>query len=198
MNNRLRKAVIPILQLIDATYATLHIPVCVNRYLNFIISEDYHCRYGVWFSICTFSDNLHHIWPSQLAVLLDLQTRQGRYQTPKYTRPLRSCESEIDNYLRRKEIMEQPGPWSGIHRRLLCVLSRLCIFPALQIGHQFKFRHLNRDINQVILHLWSKFGYISLNGWCYIFRTSLWLTHTDTHTRTHRQRQCTEVKTGLG
>ena len=42
----------------------------------------------------------------------------------------------------------------------------------------------NRDPNQGVLHLWSKFGDPSLNGWWVIVRTSLWLIHT--HTHTHR------------
>ena len=42
----------------------------------------------------------------------------------------------------------------------------------------------NRDLNQGLLHLWSKFGDPSLNGSRVIARTSKWLTHTRTHTRT--------------
>ena len=45
----------------------------------------------------------------------------------------------------------------------------------------------NRDLNQGLLHLWSKFGDPSLNGSQVIARTSKWLTHrqTDRHTHTH-------------
>ena len=45
----------------------------------------------------------------------------------------------------------------------------------------------NRDLNQGLLHLWSKFGDSSLNGWWVTARTSWWLTdrHTHTHTHTH-------------
>ena len=43
----------------------------------------------------------------------------------------------------------------------------------------------NRDLNQGLFHLWSKFGDSSLNGWWVIARTSLWLT--DRHTHTHTQ-----------
>ena len=43
----------------------------------------------------------------------------------------------------------------------------------------------NRDLNQGLLHLWSKFGDPSLNGWWIIARTSSWLTDTQTHTHTH-------------
>ena len=45
----------------------------------------------------------------------------------------------------------------------------------------------NRDLNQGLLHLWSKIGDTSLNGSRVIARTSKWLTHrlTHTHTRTH-------------
>ena len=42
----------------------------------------------------------------------------------------------------------------------------------------------NRDLNQVILHLWSKFGDPSLNGGRVIARTSWGLTHTYGHTQT--------------
>ena len=41
----------------------------------------------------------------------------------------------------------------------------------------------NRDLNQGLSHLWSKFGDSSLNGWWVIARTSWWLT--DRHTHTH-------------
>ena len=40
-------------------------------------------------------------------------------------------------------------------------------------------------LNQGLLHLWSKFGDPSLNGWWIIARTSSWLTDTHTHTYTH-------------
>ena len=43
----------------------------------------------------------------------------------------------------------------------------------------------NRDPNQGLLHLWSKFGDSSLNSWLVIARTSWWLT--DRHTHTHTQ-----------
>ena len=43
----------------------------------------------------------------------------------------------------------------------------------------------NRDLNQGLLHLWSKFGDYSLNSWLVIARTSWWLT--DRHTHTHTQ-----------
>ena len=43
----------------------------------------------------------------------------------------------------------------------------------------------NRDLNQGLLHLWSKFGDPSLNGWWIIARTSSWLTDPQTHTHTH-------------
>ena len=58
----------------------------------------------------------------------------------------------------------------------------------------------NRDLNQGLLHLWSKFGDPSLNGWRVIARTSKWLPHTrtDGHTDRRRQRQYPKAKTGLG
>ena len=45
----------------------------------------------------------------------------------------------------------------------------------------------NRDLNQGLLHLWSKFGDSSLNGWWVTARTSWWLTDRHTHTHTHTQ-----------
>ena len=43
----------------------------------------------------------------------------------------------------------------------------------------------NRDLNQHLLHLWSKFGDPGLNGSRVIAQTSKWLTHRLTHTDTH-------------
>ena len=40
----------------------------------------------------------------------------------------------------------------------------------------------NRALNQGILHLWSKCGDPSLNGWWVITRTNSWLADTRTHT----------------
>ena len=54
----------------------------------------------------------------------------------------------------------------------------------------------NSDINQGLLHLWSKFGDPSLNGWWVIARTSKWLPHTRTDGRTHRQTQATTIPEG--
>ena len=42
----------------------------------------------------------------------------------------------------------------------------------------------NKALNQGLLHLWSKCGDPSLNGWWIITRTSSWLTDTRTHTHT--------------
>ena len=53
----------------------------------------------------------------------------------------------------------------------------------------------NRDLKQGVLHLWSKFGDPSLNGWWVMAQTSSGLTsthmrtHTDTHRQTYRCRQ---------
>ena len=41
-------------------------------------------------------------------------------------------------------------------------------------------------VNQGLLHLWSKFGDLSLNGSWVIARTSKWLTHKLTHTQTYK------------
>ena len=57
----------------------------------------------------------------------------------------------------------------------------------------------NRDLNQGLLHIRSKFGDPSLNGWWVIARTNLvtdW--RTDRRTDRCRQRQYLETKTGLG
>ena len=42
----------------------------------------------------------------------------------------------------------------------------------------------NKDLSQDFSHLLSKFGGFSLNGWCVIMQTSLWLTERCTHTHT--------------
>ena len=54
----------------------------------------------------------------------------------------------------------------------------------------------NRDLNQGLLHLWSKFGDSSLNSWWVIARTSWWLTDRHTRTHTRRQRQYPKAITG--
>ena len=58
----------------------------------------------------------------------------------------------------------------------------------------------HRDLDQGLLHLWSKFGDPSLNGWWVIARTSKWLPHarTEGHTHRRRQRQYPKAKPGLG
>ena len=42
----------------------------------------------------------------------------------------------------------------------------------------------NMDLNQGLLHIWSKFRDLSLNGWWVIARTSKCLPHTQTDGRT--------------
>ena len=58
----------------------------------------------------------------------------------------------------------------------------------------------NRDLNQVLLHLLSKFNGSSLNTWWFMARTSSGLTdtHTDRHThrQTDRQTQATTIPEG--
>ena len=58
----------------------------------------------------------------------------------------------------------------------------------------------NRDLNQGVLHFWSKFGDCSFSGWQVIVRTNWWLTdthtHIHTHTHTHRQTQATTIPEG--
>ena len=52
----------------------------------------------------------------------------------------------------------------------------------------------NKDLNQGLLHLCSKFGDSSLNQWWVIVRTSPWLIHTHGHTDT--QTQATTIPKG--
>ena len=52
----------------------------------------------------------------------------------------------------------------------------------------------NRDLNQGLIHLWSKFGDPSLNGWWVIARTSKWLPHG--RTDGHWQTQATTIPEG--
>ena len=83
------------------------------------------------------------------------------------------------------ETMKQSGLWSslGTHGSLV-VIWWLCISSS---GEARKFdlssqiwpwrsrsivTQNNRDLNQCILHLWSKFGDPSLNGWWVMVRTS--------------------------
>ena len=42
----------------------------------------------------------------------------------------------------------------------------------------------NRNLNQGLLHLYTKFGYSSLTGWWVIVRTNKWLIHTRTNRHT--------------
>ena len=50
----------------------------------------------------------------------------------------------------------------------------------------------HEDLDQGLLHIWSKFGDPSLNGWWVIMRTSPWLMHG----QTHRQTQATTIPKG--
>ena len=54
----------------------------------------------------------------------------------------------------------------------------------------------NRDLNQGLFQLWSKFCDPSLNGSRVITQTSKWLTHRLTHTRTHTQTQAMTIPEG--
>ena len=91
------------------------------------------------------------------------------------------------------ETMKQSGLWSslGTHGSLvviwwLCIsssgetrkfhfLSQICPWRSRSIASQN-----NMDLNQGLLHLWSKFGDPSLNGFQVIAQTSKWLPHTRT------------------
>ena len=50
----------------------------------------------------------------------------------------------------------------------------------------------NRDLNQGLLHLWSKFGDPSLNWSQVIARPSKWLPHTQTHRQTEAGNDITQ------
>ena len=54
----------------------------------------------------------------------------------------------------------------------------------------------NRDLNQGLLHPWSKFSDPSLNGWWVVARTSKCLPHTRTDGHTDRQTQATTIPEG--
>ena len=54
----------------------------------------------------------------------------------------------------------------------------------------------NRDLNQGVLHFWSKFNNCSLSGWQVIVQTNWWLTDTHTYTHTHTQTQATTIPEG--
>ena len=90
---------------------------------------------------------------------------------------MRLWNSRVYKYAQRMETMKQSGLWSslGAHGSLV-VICWLCISRS---GETRKFDFLNqiwpwrsrsiaiqnnRDLNQAIFHLWSKFGDPSLNG----------------------------------
>ena len=54
----------------------------------------------------------------------------------------------------------------------------------------------NRQLNQGVLRLSSKFGDSSVNDWWVIVRTSKWLIHTHTDTRTDTQTQAMTIPEG--
>ena len=91
----------------------------------------------------------------------------------------------VYKYMQRMETMKQLGLWSslGTHGSLV-VIWWLCISSSGEV-RKFDFwsqiwpwrsRSIapqnNKDINQCILHLWSKFGDPSWNGWWVMVRTS--------------------------
>ena len=67
-------------------------------------------------------------------------------------------------------------------------------------GHGQSPPQNDRDLNQGLLHLWSKVSDPSLNGWWVVARTSKWLMHTQTDTQAdrRRQRQYPKAKTDPG
>ena len=77
------------------------------------------------------------------------------------------------------------------------LLYWLCIYSSGESGHNailiikckiwpWRSRSTSQTTkglnNQGILHLSAKFGDPSLNGWCVIVQTNLWLIHADTQT----------------
>ena len=73
-------------------------------------------------------------------------------------------------HVQRIETVKQSGPWSGLE-----------IAPPSPPPHPHQKRKTkkiktkknnNNDLNQVVLHLWSKFGDLRLNGWWVIVRTN--------------------------
>ena len=124
---------------------------------------------------------------------------------------------EIKNWI---EDQFQPSPKSvGMWRVLRCIfVPNLEIVTSIggelwhgqaQNGVNFDFevkfdlegqgqspKKTNRDLNQGLLHLWSKFGDPSYNGWWVIARTGLWLTHGRPDGRTHTQMQATTISEG--
>ena len=91
----------------------------------------------------------------------------------------------VYKYMQRMETMKQSGLWSslGTHGSLV-VIRWLCISSSSE-ARKFDFlsqiwpwgsrsiaTQNNRDLNLCILHLWSKFGFPSLNGWWVMVRTS--------------------------
>ena len=56
----------------------------------------------------------------------------------------------------------------------------------------------HKDLNQCLLHLYSKLGDSSLKEWLVIAQTNVIDTQMDTHKHIHRQRQYPKAQTGLG
>ena len=86
----------------------------------------------------------------------------------------------------RVETMKRSGLWSSLDAHgSLVILWCLCISGSGETRHSYFILSLiwpwrsrsialqnYRDLNQWILHLWSKFGDLSLNGWWVMVRTS--------------------------
>ena len=88
----------------------------------------------------------------------------------------------VYKYMQRMETVKESGPWSSLGT--LVVMWLFCISIS---GETWKFDFLkvkfdlegqgqcpqnDRDLNQVILHIWSKFGDPSLNGWWVMVQTT--------------------------
>ena len=82
--------------------------------------------------------------------------------------------------------------------KLFCTSVPILVILAWIVHELCLTLRVNRDLNQGLLHLWSKFGDPSLNKSQVIAWTSNWLIHTHGHmdTRTHRQTQARTIPEG--
>ena len=107
------------------------------------------------------------------------------------------------------KIENESGEQNQSSPKLIGILTVLrCIFGLNLVGkirlscYNWPWRSIipknNRDLNQGLLHFWSKFGDSSLNEWWVIVRTRQWLIHTRTHkhTDTQTQTQATTIPEG--
>ena len=119
----------------------------------------------------------------------------------------------VYKYVQRMETVKQLGPWSSpVSHSYYYIYSSGWVFTLVAGGKtgimkfwplkwnlilEIKISQNNRDLNQGILHLWSKFGDPSLNRWWVMALTSLGLMQAHTPTNRPRQRQYPKAKSGL-